>query len=213
LPGQTGDITVSLKVGGEDADAMPRFTIHTDPAVVTHSFARETLTILRDLRRRAHATTPALLLGEAVERLAVRSILFAREGNERSRATANVERFLELARECDVLGLKRFVYDIANEWADDVHERTEGRVDAEGALKIVTMHSSKGLEWVVRPATLIRWHRKPGVFRDVKPMAVELDRSLYWETRGNRGTPSTDVKAARSHIAMQVPGSIVRRLR
>lgn len=37
---------------------------------------------------RSHVQSKFPLDGEAVERLAVRSILFAREGNERSRATA-----------------------------------------------------------------------------------------------------------------------------
>jgi CRISPR-associated exonuclease Cas4 len=142
------DVTASL-VSDQEADQLPRFTINTDPSEVGHPVAREALSILRDLRRRAWTTTPSLLLGEAVERLMIRPILSAREENGRARAAANVERFLELAREYDVLGLKRLVHDVSNEWALGVSQRTEGRVDAEGAIEIVTMHSSKGLEWPV----------------------------------------------------------------
>lgn len=143
------DITASLATRPEEPDQLPRLTINTDPAEIEHPVAREALNILRDLRPRAWATTPSLLLGEAVERLAIRPILSAREGGDRARAAANVERFLELAREYEVLGLKRFVHDVANEFSLGVHQRTEGRVDAEGAIEIVTMHSAKGLEWPV----------------------------------------------------------------
>jgi hypothetical protein len=65
---------------------------------VTHPTARRALTILRDLRRRARATTPALLLADAAERLAIRPILSAREGDRGARAAANVEAVLERAR-------------------------------------------------------------------------------------------------------------------
>jgi CRISPR-associated exonuclease Cas4 len=143
------DIAAALPVHDDAPDSMPRFTLNTDPEQVVHPLARETLTILRDLRRRALETTPALLLAEAAERLAARPLLHAREGKERSRAVANIERFIELARAYDVTGLKRFIHDVTHEWALGTNERTEGRVDAEGAIEIVTMHSSKGLEWPV----------------------------------------------------------------
>jgi CRISPR-associated exonuclease Cas4 len=143
------DITASLATRGEEPDQLPSFTIYTDSTEIEHPVAREALSILRDLRRRAWATTPALLLGEAVERLAIRPILSAREGGERARAAANVERFFELAREYDVLGLRRFAHDVTNEFSLGVHQRMEGRVDAEGAIEVVTMHSAKGLEWPV----------------------------------------------------------------
>jgi hypothetical protein len=54
-----------------------RFSLATDSDHVAHPVARRVLTILQDLRRRARATTPALLLAEAVERLAVQPILSA----------------------------------------------------------------------------------------------------------------------------------------
>jgi ATP-dependent exoDNAse (exonuclease V) beta subunit len=126
-----------------------RFSLLTEPSLVSHSLARETLVILRELQRHAHTTTPALLLAQAVERLSLRPLLAAREGSRRCRATANVERFITFAKPYDTAGLKKFVRDLSAEWASHRDGRVEGRVDSEGAIELVTMHSSKGLEWPV----------------------------------------------------------------
>jgi len=109
-----------------------------------------------------------LLLAEAVERLAVRPILAAREKDRSARAAANVGTFLERARNNGVKGLKRFVRDMMKEWQAGTPCQ-EGRIDAEGdAIAIVTMHSSKGLEW----------HSK--TFDDILPVlrAVPLERQF-----------------------------------
>jgi hypothetical protein len=52
---------------------------------VTHRTTRRVPTTLQDLRRRARATTPTLLLPEASERLAIRLILSARRRSQPSR--------------------------------------------------------------------------------------------------------------------------------
>lgn len=109
------DITAVLPAHSDRPDAIPHFSVLTDPAHVAHPLARRTLSILQDLRRRARATTPALLLAEAVERLAIRAVLTAREGDRSARAAANVEAFLERARPYSVRGLKKFVRDLARE--------------------------------------------------------------------------------------------------
>jgi len=161
---------------GERPDAIPRFSLATDSDHVAHPVARRVLTILQDLRRRARATTPALLLAEAVERLAVRPILSAREGDRSARAAANVEALLERARPYGVKGMKRFARDVSRDWRNGA-AHGEGRVDAEGdAIEIITIHSAKGLEWpVVIPintATLLR-SREPFVHR-------ADDDTLHW---------------------------------
>lgn len=170
------DVTAALPAPAEHPDAIPRFSLLTDPAHVNHPVARQTLSTLQELYRRSRATTPMLLLAEALERLAVRPILFARENDRGARAAANVEAFLERARTYDVKGLKRFVRDMVKEWQAGA-PRTEGRIDAEGdAIEIVTIHSSKGLEWpVVIPinsATLLR-SREQFVHR-------ASDDTLHW---------------------------------
>ncbi|WP_316193890.1 UvrD-helicase domain-containing protein [Bradyrhizobium sp. SZCCHNRI1029] len=170
------DITAGLPPLADRPDAIPRFSLATDPDHVAHPVARRVLTILQDLRRRARATTPALLLAEAVERLAVRSILSAREGDRSARAAANVEALLERARPYGIKGMKRFARDVSRDWRDGA-AYSEGRVDADGdAIEIITIHSAKGLEWpVVIPintATLLR-SREPFVHR-------ADDDTLHW---------------------------------
>jgi CRISPR-associated exonuclease Cas4 len=170
------DITAALPQYPDRPQSVPRYSLLTDLSDVTHPIARRTLSILQYLRWKSRATTPALLLAEAAERLAVRPILAAREGDGSTRAAANVEAFLERARPYSVTGLKRFVRDITRDWSQGVPSN-EGRVDAEGdAIEIITIHSAKGLEWpVVIPvntATLLR-SREPFVHRT-------SDNTLHW---------------------------------
>ncbi|RUV68032.1 DNA helicase UvrD, partial [Mesorhizobium sp. M5C.F.Ca.IN.020.14.1.1] len=170
------DIIAGLPPLTDRSGAIPRFSLATDADDVAHPVARRVLTILQDLRRRARATTPALLLAEAVERLAVRPILSAREGDRSARAAANVEALLERARPYGVKGMKRFARDVSRDWRGGA-AYNEGRVDADGdAIEIITIHSAKGLEWsVVIPintATLLR-SREPFVHR-------ADDDTLHW---------------------------------
>lgn len=170
------DITAALPLNSDRPDAAPRFSLMTEIEHVAHPTGRRALGILQDLRRRARTTTPALLLAEATERLAVRPILNAREHDRSARAIANIESVLERARPYGVKGLKRFVRDISRDWRLGA-AYNEGRVDAEGdAIELITIHSSKGLEWpVVIPintATLLR-SREPFVYR-------ADDDTLHW---------------------------------
>jgi len=170
------DITAALPPHPKRPDVTRRFSVLTDLEHVTHPLARRTLSILQDLRRRASATAPALLLAEAVECLVVRPILAAREGDHGARAAANVDALLERARPYGVQGLKKFVRDIVREWREVV-SHDEGHIDAEGdAIEIITIHSAKGLEWpVVIPintGTLLR-SREPFVYR-------AADETLHW---------------------------------
>lgn len=143
------DVTAALPTSLDSADRVARFSILTDPTAVINDRAREILKILQELRRLSHRMTPAQLLAKAVEDCCLKPLLAARDGNRRSRAAANVERFLEVARTYDIGGLKRFARDMTKEWASGQDERVEGRVDSEGAIELVTMHSAKGLEWPV----------------------------------------------------------------
>ncbi|MCK1341540.1 UvrD-helicase domain-containing protein [Bradyrhizobium sp. 38] len=170
------DITAALPPHEDRPHAIPRFSLMAEADHVIHPTARRVLSILKDLHRRARVTTPALLLAEAAERLAIRPILSAREGDRSARAAANIEAVLERARPYDVKGLKRFVRDISRDWrVGEAYD--EGRIDAEGdAIELMTVHSAKGLEWpVVIPintATLLR-SREPFVHR-------AGDDTLHW---------------------------------
>lgn len=170
------DIAAELPPLPARPEDIPRFSLMTNADHVVHPMARRALLILQDLHRRARATTPALLLAEATERLIVRPILAMREADRSVRAAANIEAVLERARPYSVRGLKRFVRDISHDWHVGA-ACNEGRVDAEGdAIELITIHSAKGLEWpVVIPintATFLR-SREPFVHRSD-------DDTLHW---------------------------------
>jgi CRISPR-associated exonuclease Cas4 len=143
------DLAEALAAQGKGVDPPPRLNLRTDPATIPHPLVRETLAILRELRLRVRSVAPAMLLAEAVERLNMRAVLVARSPDQASRALANVDAMLEKARAYGVRGVRQFARDLDEEWSRRLsHE--EGVVDAdEHAIKIVTIHSSKGLEWPV----------------------------------------------------------------
>jgi ATP-dependent exoDNAse (exonuclease V) beta subunit len=142
------DITAALP-SEEDGERTPRLSLYTDPDLIAHALARETLIILRDLRGRALAATPAVLLTEAAERLRLRAILALREPESGGRAIANIEAFIERARTYAGRGLKAFVRDATRD-LEQMRAASEGQLDVEGdAINIITLHSAKGLEWPV----------------------------------------------------------------
>jgi CRISPR-associated exonuclease Cas4 len=169
------NITQRLAVP-EGGDEYPRLSLRTDPASVDHDVAREVLTILRDLRRRASSMTPALLLTEAVERLRVRAIVTARSSDQAVRSLANIDGLLERARAYGVRGLAQFAIDIQEEWSS-ASGYPEGMVEADGqSIEIVTVHSSKGLEWpVVIPINRASMPRRAETF-----VYRRRDESLHW---------------------------------
>ena len=184
------DITAGLS---RDESAKPqRFTVFTELGEVSHPVARQVLTILQDLRRRSRSTTPALLLSEAVEHLLVIPILAAREGDRWAQAAANVEALIERARNYDVKGLKALARDVGEDWENEADGK-EGRVDADGAISVITIHSAKGLEWpVVIPINTITQLRQRESFvhrttdntvhwiiEDV--VSPELEEALAWD--------------------------------
>ena len=134
------------------ADGLPegeRLTVHTDPDLVKHEVAAETLRTLAALKRRAYNTSPFDLLSAAVEELRVRPLLVERYPAHPERALANVDLFLEMARPFSVVGLRGFAQEMMRRWQEGEQE-VEGRCDAtEAAVQIITVHSAKGLEWPV----------------------------------------------------------------
>jgi CRISPR-associated exonuclease Cas4 len=170
------DITHTLPPYPARPDDFPRLTLLTDPAGVTHPVAREVLGILRDLYRRARSTAPALLIAEAVERLRVRAILAARSHDQASRALANIDAFIERARAYGVRGFHQFANDLRADWSRCVSQ-SEGLVDAEGqSSEIVTIHSSKGLEWpIVIPINTASRPRPQNKF-----VHRRTDDTLHW---------------------------------
>lgn len=117
--------------------------------LVRNPILKRTLAILQNLARKARRTTPHQLMAEAVEELKFRPILKARYRRGAERALANVELVLEMARPYAARGIAEFSRAMWDRW-EDTESQAEGRPDAEvDAVSIVTMHSSKGLEWPI----------------------------------------------------------------
>lgn len=121
----------------------------TKTEMVRNPILKRTLAILQNLARKARRTTPHQLMAEAIEELKIRPILKARYRRGTERALANVELVLEMARPYAARGIAEFSRAIWDRW-EDTESQAEGRPDAEAdAVSIVTMHSSKGLEWPI----------------------------------------------------------------
>jgi CRISPR-associated exonuclease Cas4 len=169
------DITAGLPPS-EDPDQITGLTLLTDLETVQHDTAREVLSVLRDLRRRVNGTSPAVILAEAIERLHVRAIVAARSADQAVRSLANIDGLLERARSYRVRGFAQFARDIDEEWSDG-SSSAEGMVEADGkSIEIVTVHSSKGLEWpVVIPINRASMPRRAETF-----VYRRSDESLHW---------------------------------
>lgn len=168
------EITAALPNG------FPFFTIRSDPETVEHPLAKAVLETLQGLIRRAPVLTPMALLSEAVELLHIRLLLTARHRNRSARAIANIDALIERARTYSVSGLQAFVEELNRDW--ELKTRiAEGRTDiSENAVELVTMHSSKGLEWpVVIPINTGTRFRQQGQF-----VHRRLDDTLQWVLGG-----------------------------
>lgn len=168
-------LDITARLGVDSAGQYERFTILTDPAKVEHSLAKSVLVALQDLRKLARVTTPALVVGQALDRLTVLPLLKLRGGPRWVQMAANLEVILDRARNFDVGGFKALAQDLQENWADRVPTK-EGRVDAAEAISVVTMHSAKGLEWpVVIPINTVSQFapRRQHVYRP-------SDNTLHW---------------------------------
>ncbi|MGI4939305.1 MAG: tyrosine-type recombinase/integrase [Janthinobacterium lividum] len=133
---------------GQGAACSPQ-KLWTPPVDIVDPLLRETLAILQALARAARATTPFVLLSQAVEEMQVRPLLRRRHGRTAERALANLDQFLEAARAYDTRGLRAFARTMTTQWKE-AQRTMEGRPDTEQqSVSLVTIHASKGLEWPV----------------------------------------------------------------
>lgn len=169
------DIVEGLPSSDAEHDSVG-LSLRIAPETIQNEVAREVLTILRDLQRRVHGTAPALLLAEAIERLRVRAIIMARSADQAVRSLANIDGLLERARSYGVRGFVQFARDIDEEWSSGAGH-AEGMIEADGqSIEIVTVHSSKGLEWPV----VIPINRASMPRRAEKFVYRRSDESLHW---------------------------------
>ena len=136
--------------GLQDATGRNRpLYLWTDIELLQNPVLKQIFAILQNLAKKARRATPHQLMAEAVEELKIRPILKARYRHGAERALANVELVLEMARPYAARGISEFSRAMWQNW-DDTESQAEGRPDAEAdAVSIVTMHSSKGLEWPI----------------------------------------------------------------
>ena len=133
----------------EEGRGLPKLRLWTPVDHLTLPLLREVLEVLQTLATHARSTTPYALLCQAVEELQVRPLVRQRQDRTAERALANVDLFLEGARAYDVRGLAAFATAMRAQWSE-AQRAIEGRPDTEQrSVSLVTMHSSKGLEWPV----------------------------------------------------------------
>ena len=158
LVGLTEEALLDIVYGLPDdgSGRIPRFTLWTEAEDVTDNLAGGILRVLQGLARRARSTTPFGILAAAIEELRMRPILKQRHPGGAERALANVDLFLEMARPYGARGLRAFATDMRMKW-ENADAEMEGRPDAEEhAIRLITMHSAKGLEWpIVVPVNLM----------------------------------------------------------
>ncbi|TIV63790.1 MAG: DNA helicase, partial [Mesorhizobium sp.] len=185
------DITAALS---SDGTGQTFFTVRTDPESVQHPLAKDILTVLQNLRRKASIVTPSLILAEAIERLNARVIIAARHGNRNARALANLDALIERARSYGVAGLRAFARDLQSDWERKARA-PEGRIDAaEHAVEIVTIHSAKGLEWPV----VIPINSTTELYRPDQFVHRQSDNSLHWMIGGVAPPELAEARAAES---------------
>ena len=132
--------------GGARRSAPPRARARGFGAIKVNAPVLEKL---QAIARRARSTTPYLLLAEATSALNVRPQLRQRFKAGPERALANVDLYLEMARDYDVRGLRAFARDMRSNW-EEAARQVEGRPDAEQqSVTLITIHAAKGLEWPV----------------------------------------------------------------
>ena len=143
------DIVWSLPLTENASEDLPRLDLGVVPEEIGNPLVRDIVEKLQALQRRANATTPHVLLSQAVDVLRVRSILLRRHRGQAERALANVDLYLEFSRAYAVRGLRAFAEAMTAAWSDEARA-VEGRPDAqEEAVALYTMHAAKGLEWPI----------------------------------------------------------------
>jgi ATP-dependent helicase/nuclease subunit A len=113
---------------------------------------------LNDLRRLAGRITISELLGIALERTGYLAVLTGLPDGARRRG--NVEKLLEKAHASGKITLGAFSQYLKDLTDREIHEG-EAALEGEGAVKLMTVHKSKGLEFSVVVLPDASWERGP----------------------------------------------------
>nr|WP_250808206.1 UvrD-helicase domain-containing protein [Neorhizobium tomejilense] len=142
-------LDISHSLPATEEGHIPFLTLATDPADIADQPMSGVIAALAGLRRAAIHSTPFDILSKAIDVFDVRAKTRNREFSNASRRLANIERFLDLCRSYDVRGLRAFSDSMRQKWENSERVQ-EGRPGGlENSVSIITIHSSKGLEWPV----------------------------------------------------------------
>lgn len=129
--------------------ALSYLHVGMDTSLISNLVLKNVLSQLNRLRQEAKYTTPYDTLSSAVDALNIRAIVKARHAKSPHRALANIDRFMEMSRPYSTRGLRAFSDEVRSLW-EEGERITEAHPDGEDqSVSIITMHSSKGLEWPV----------------------------------------------------------------
>lgn len=192
------DIDDALVSSTPNGERTRRFGVLAPVESIANAKVLSVLPTLQRLHSRRHFTTPSLLLAEAVEALHLEAVLAVRHAGNGQRARANLGMLVELLRRDDAAGLQSAVQRLDFEWASRLL-RSEGRVEPGGdALEIVTMHSSKGLEWPV----VIPINSSTQLNEEKQFVYRPSDDTLHWIV-GDVASPELSLAKAEQELALR----------
>lgn len=149
MVGISDQVMLSVAESLSQGDDRYGLNIRTPLDSIPDPYVRSVVEALQYLRSRALSVPPSQLLAEALDVLRARLVVTWRHRNRYARALANLEALVDMARQYATAGLHAFVQELQRLWENKVTSQ-EGRGDtSDDAVQIVTMHSSKGLEWPV----------------------------------------------------------------
>lgn len=142
-------LDAATTVPADEKRGLGFVNLDTPFAQIGHSAIAQVVVTLRRLREEASATTPFDKLSDAIDVFDIRSKTRNRDDSNAARRLANIERYLEMSKSFDVRGMRAFSDFMRARW-EDAEKVQEGRPGSGGnAVSIVTIHSSKGLEWPI----------------------------------------------------------------
>ncbi|MBY3157182.1 UvrD-helicase domain-containing protein [Rhizobium laguerreae] len=176
--GYTDDelLDVSAALPPTEDGRLPFLTLQTAPSDIKDLPLAGIVAQLAQMRTGATYTTPFDSLCSAIDMFDIRSKTRNRDQSNASRRLANIERYLDLSRAFDVRGIRAFSDAMREKWenAERVQEGKPGGL--ENSVSIITIHSSKGLEWpvvfTVNCAT--EFNNKQSMFSDIRGEAFAM---------------------------------------